>query len=169
MLLVVRGDGTLRAGERDYRCAIGRGGLARVKREGDEATPVGRFPLRKVLYRPDRLVTKPKSAMACEPISRNDGWCDDPRDTMYNKPVKLPYFGKAERLWRNDGAYDLLVVIGYNDAPPEPLRGSAIFLHVAKPDLEPTEGCVALRLADLQEVVAQLTPGSEIDVRPAGD
>lgn len=169
MRLVVTGDGFLTANGVRHRCVVGRGGLARVKKEGDGATPIGRYPLRKVLYRPDRLPTPPKSGLPIEPISRDDGWCDDPRDPKYNRPVKLPYVGKAERMWRNDGLYDLLAVIGYNDSPPEPLRGSAIFLHVATPDLEPTEGCVALLLADLQEVIAGLTPGSEIDIRAAED
>lgn len=169
MRLIVTGDGFLRTNTAAYRCVIGEGGLARVKKEGDGATPIGRFPLRRVLYRADRLPNPPRTGLPSAPISRDDGWCDDPRDTQYNRPVKLPYVGKAERMWRNDGLYDLLAVIGYNDSPPEPLRGSAIFLHVATPDLEPTEGCIALRLADLQQVIAELAPGSEIEVRAAAD
>ncbi len=165
MRLIVTGDGVLRMGDESYQCALGEGGLARVKKEGDLATPVGRFPLRSVYFRADRLAAAPKTSLPMQPILRDDGWCIGPNESRYNQHVKLPYIGRAERLWRDDGLYDLLVVIGYNDSPPEPLRGSAIFLHVATPDLRPTEGCVALRLTDLRLVVARLGPGAEIEIR----
>lgn len=136
------------------RCALGRGGVRADKREGDGATPLGRFPLRRLLYRPDRLPAPPATALPASPIGPDDGWCDDAADPRYNRPLPLPSAAGHERLWRDDGLYDVVVVLGHNDAPPVPGLGSAIFLHVARPGYEPTEGCVALALADLLALVA---------------
>jgi L,D-peptidoglycan transpeptidase YkuD (ErfK/YbiS/YcfS/YnhG family) len=130
------------------RCALGRGGVVRDKREGDGATPAGCFPLRRVLFRPDR-VARPRTSLPVQAIAAHDGWCDDPGDALYNRPVRLPYPARHERLWRDDGLYDLVVVLGYNDDPARPGLGSAIFLHAARSDFAPTEGCVAVALADL--------------------
>ncbi|MCS6932400.1 MAG: L,D-transpeptidase family protein [Acetobacteraceae bacterium] len=136
------------------RCAIGRGGARADKREGDGATPVGLLPLRRVLYRADR-VAAPACAVPVEPIGPQDGWCDDPSHPDYNRPVTLPHPARHERLWREDPLYDILGVLGWNDAPVAKGRGSAIFLHVARPDLAPTEGCIALPERELREVLAE--------------
>lgn len=159
--LLVTPDGVLRVGARRFRCALGRGGVRRDKREGDGATPAGSWPLRTVLYRPDRIAS-PASDLPVASIRPADGWCDAPNDPSYNRPVPLPYPASAERMWRDDNLYDLLAVIGYNDDPPKPDRGSAIFLHVARTDYGSTEGCIALALADLQEVLGACGPGSRI-------
>jgi L,D-peptidoglycan transpeptidase YkuD (ErfK/YbiS/YcfS/YnhG family) len=119
-------------------------------------TPAGRYPLRRVLYRADRLPT-PTSALPVAALAPDDGWCDDPADAAYNRPVKLPYGGRHERLWRDDGLYDVIVVIGHNDDPVVPGRGSAVFLHVAGPGYPPTDGCVALALRDLLELLAAVS------------
>ncbi|GAN78390.1 hypothetical protein Asru_0808_02 [Acidisphaera rubrifaciens HS-AP3] len=92
--------------------------------------------------------------MPVEPIAPTDGWCDDPRDAAYNTPVTLPYDASHEALWRADALYDVIGVLGWNDAPVERGRGSAIFLHVARPDYAPTEGCVALAAEDVRAVLA---------------
>lgn len=145
--LVVRltEQGTAEAtfGDRLWPCAIGPAGLVVDKTEGDSATPIGRFPLRRVLYRADRL-PPPETALPSTAIGEDDGWCDDRGDPRYNRPVRRPYPARHERLWREDGVYDLVVVLGHNDDPPVPGRGSAVFLHIARPDYAPTEGCVAL-------------------------
>ncbi len=88
------------------------------------------------------------------PLAPQDGWCDDADDAAYNKPVPLPYPGRHEILWRADAIYDLVGVLGWNDAPVVKGRGSAIFLHVARPDYAPTEGCIALSQADLHSLFA---------------
>jgi L,D-peptidoglycan transpeptidase YkuD (ErfK/YbiS/YcfS/YnhG family) len=166
--LVVRLDGGQAAaqwGGQAFRCAIGRGAIAREKREGDGVTPVGRWPIRRVLYRADRL-DPPDTAFDCAPIGPDDGWCDDPADPAYNRPVRLPYAASHECLTRDDGLYDVVVVLGHNDDPVIPGAGSAIFLHVARADYGPTEGCVALALPDLLEVLRGAAPGSAVDVRP---
>lgn len=136
----------------------------RDKREGDGATPVGRFPLRAVWYRADN-VERPATDLPLQEIQRRDGWCDASEDPNYNRPVQLPYTASAERMWRDDAVYDLVVVIGQNDDPVVPGLGSAIFLHVANPDFGPTEGCLALRREDLITVIQTLTPASMIDIR----
>jgi L,D-peptidoglycan transpeptidase YkuD (ErfK/YbiS/YcfS/YnhG family) len=132
------------------RAAIGRGGVRGDKREGDGATPAGVLALRRVLYRADR-VRPPSCAVLRSPLAPLDGWCDDPDHHDYNRAVGLPHDGRHEALWREDAVYD---VIGWNDAPVVRGRGSAIFLHLARPDYAPTEGCVALALADVQRLLA---------------
>lgn len=159
--LRVDGSGFARLGDRLLRCAIGKGGLAREKREGDGATPVGAFPLRRVLYRPDREAA-PRTGLPVAAIAPEDGWCDWPEDAAYNRPVRLPYAARAERLWREDALYDLLVVVGHNDAPVVPGAGSAIFLHLARPGYAPTEGCVAFARADFLDLLGALDASSQL-------
>ncbi len=136
-----------------YRASLGRGGVRADKQEGDGATPAALLELRRVLYRADRL-GKPRTPLPVEPTARSDGWCDDPVHRAYNTHVTLPFEGRHELLWRDDPLYDVCVVLGWNDAPVVRGRGSAIFLHVARPDYAPTEGCVALSLRDLLAVLA---------------
>jgi L,D-peptidoglycan transpeptidase YkuD (ErfK/YbiS/YcfS/YnhG family) len=164
--ILVHPSGLLTFAGMNYRCALGRGGVRRDKREGDGATPAGRFPLRRVLYRPDRLPA-PASGLPVEALAPDSGWCDDPDDPRYNQPVRLPYAGRHERLWRADGVYDIIAVIGYNDGPVVPGRGSAIFLHVASTDYRPTQGCVALALDDLRAILAGTRPGMFLQVEAA--
>lgn len=154
MDLLVFANGTARWGESHFRCALGRTGVSTEKREGDGATPEGAFPLRRVLYRADRLA-KPETLLPVAAIQPEDGWCDAPEHTDYNRPVTFPFEASAERLWREDFLYDLLLIPGFNDSPPVSGKGSAIFVHVAKADYEPTEGCVALALKDLQTILSE--------------
>ncbi len=152
-IATVRPDGAfLLAGER-YRAALGRAGVRAEKSEGDGATPVGLLALRRVLYRADRVAI-PRVAVPREPIAPADGWCDDPADPAYNRMIRLPHPASHEELWRRDGLYDIIGVLGWNDDPPRPGRGSAIFLHVATVDFAPTAGCIALALPDLRAVLA---------------
>jgi len=153
---------------RRVRCALGPAGVipAQDKREGDGATPLGILPLRRVLFRQDRG-PPPRTALTMAPIAPDDGWCDAPDNPAYNRPVKLPYPASAESMWREDGLYDLVVVLGYNDDPPAPGLGSAIFLHLAKPDYAPTQGCVALSRPDMEEVLALAAPGDALEIRRA--
>jgi L,D-peptidoglycan transpeptidase YkuD (ErfK/YbiS/YcfS/YnhG family) len=146
-------DGRLAMGRDEYRAVLGRAGIAVHKQEGDEATPAGLLKLRRVLFRADRL-PRPDCAVPAEPLAPDDGWCDDSGHTDYNRMVRLPHPGRHEALWRADGVYDIVGVLGWNDAPVRQGHGSAIFLHVARPDLAPTQGCIALRLPDLRRVLA---------------
>jgi L,D-peptidoglycan transpeptidase YkuD (ErfK/YbiS/YcfS/YnhG family) len=162
--LVVSADGSARIDGKTFRCALGRGGVRRDKREGDGATPLGVWPLREVFYRADR-VAKPETMLPVRALSRADGWCDAPDDPNYNRPVQLPYAASAEALWRKDHLYDLIVVVGYNDAPVVPGAGSAIFLHVARANYQPTVGCVAFAEGDLSTILSIVDRRSRVDIR----
>ncbi len=150
---IVHADGRFVFQGRVYRCALGRGGVRTDKEEGDGATPLATLPLRRVYFRADR-VKIPACAVPREAMAPEDGWCDDPTHRNYNQLVRLPFSASHEEMWRRDALYDIVAVLGWNDAPVERRRGSAIFLHVARPDYGPTEGCVALALPDLQAVLA---------------
>ena len=97
-------------------------------------------------------------------LGPEDGWCDAPDDPQYNKLVELPYPASAEKMWKEEHVYDIVVVIGYNDRLVMPGKGSAIFLHVARPDFSPTEGCVALAMPDLIEVLEVCSESSVIHI-----
>jgi len=150
-------------GDRRWRCAVGAGGVREDKVEGDGATPAGEFPLRHIYFRNDRLVL-PKVALPARPISEHDGWCDDPRADGYNRLVRIPNDWSHEKMWREDGLYDLVVVIGYNDDPPEGEWGSAIFLHIARDDMAATRGCIAFARNDLLELVPLLAKETRLRV-----
>src|SRR6185295_5637273 len=145
------------------RAAIGPAGIAVKGGEGDGITPRGIFPVREIFYRADRMST-PRTGLPLRAIQDNDGWCDAPNDPNYNRPVKLPYPASAENMWREDHLYDLLAVLGYNDNPTVPGKGSAIFLHVAKPDYSVTQGCVAMARDDLLAAIEQLKAGDQVAI-----
>lgn len=149
--------GHLRSGGLVLRCAFGRSGRAARKREGDGATPHGRLRLLTVLYRADRVGRPPGRSV--RRIRPDDGWCDSPADRNYNRKVQLPYTASAEVLLRDDGLYDYVGVLDYNLRPRVRGRGSAIFLHVARGDLKPTEGCIALSRRDLVRLLGWLAGG----------
>lgn len=151
---------------RRFRSALGRGGVRRDKSEGDGATPAGAWTMRRVLYRADR-VARPDTALPVSVIAPRDGWCDAPQDPRYNRPVPLPCEASAESLWREDGIYDLIVPLGYNDFEILPGAGSAIFLHLARPDFSPTDGCVALAMADLLGLLREAVATSRVIVEAA--
>lgn len=161
-------SGVLECGNASYPCALGKSGVSARKREGDGATPSGVFALRRVLYRADKI-EKPKTALPVAAIESDDGWCDDPDDSFYNRQVKLPYKARAEQLCRGDDLYDLVVVLGYNDEPIVKGMGSAIFLHVASADMGATEGCVAVKLPDLADILRQVRTGDSLRVTAATD
>ena len=146
-----------------WPCTLGRGGTTADKREGDGATPIARMAVRRLHFRPDRGPW-PAPRLPRRPIRPDDGWCDDPAHTDYNRLVRLPFAASHETMWRDDALYDLVVELGWNDAPPIPGRGSAIFMHVARSDFSPTEGCIAFRASDLRRLVRRLTPDSRIEI-----
>lgn len=165
MEITVTAPGRLDCGGQVYRCALGRGGVVLDKVEGDGGTPTGAYPLRRALYRPDRLAP-PATGLPVEEIAPGQGWCDDPAHPDYNRLVQLPFSASHEELWREDRVYDVIVILGHNDDPPVPGKGSAIFMHVARPDYAPTEGCVALTLEDLLEVLSKCRAGDTIRINP---
>ena len=144
----------LQAAGRVVPAQIGQGGVIRAvdKREGDAATPCGRWPLRAVYYRPDR-VQCPSTILPCHRLTVDCGWCDDVTSPDYNRYVKRPCDFRHEQMWRHDEAYDFVVELGYNDDPVVAGHGSAIFLHCTAAGKTNTAGCVAVYQADLAVLI----------------
>jgi L,D-peptidoglycan transpeptidase YkuD (ErfK/YbiS/YcfS/YnhG family) len=138
-----------------FPCTLGKQGIGHKTREGDNLTPIGVWSLDAVYYRPDR-VPRPITALPLLPVTPWCGWSDDAGDAAYNQYIVRPTPFSHERLWREDGAYDLVVVIGYNRHPVLAGRGSALFIHCLNPDNRPTAGCIALERSALQHLVSSL-------------
>lgn len=159
------GAGRLTFSDLAIDCTIGRGGAraAADKREGDGCTPLGRWPIRAVLLRPGK-VTATGINLPWRWLRDQDGWSDDAADPAYNRPVRLPRAFSAERLIRRDDAYDVIVILGHNDAPPVPGLGSAIFFHLSEG--RPTAGCVAVDQADMLRLLPLLAQGDAMEIFP---
>ncbi|MFT3966009.1 MAG: L,D-transpeptidase family protein [Sphingobium sp.] len=161
---------TLGLGGLSFPCVIGKGGClpAEEKREGDGATPLGTWPLRAALLRPDRPAAGLVPGLPWRWIGPWDGWSDDPADPAYNRPVTLPHGPGHERLWREDQAYDVIIVLAHNDAPPVPGHGSAIFFHQWVPGADglprATEGCVAIAPEAMRTLLPLLRPGMAMEI-----
>jgi L,D-peptidoglycan transpeptidase YkuD (ErfK/YbiS/YcfS/YnhG family) len=145
--------------------SFGRSGAcpAAAKREGDGMTPLGTWLIRAALLRPDRLPA-PATRLPWRWLRAHDGWSDDPADPHYNRPVALPHLHRHEQLWRDDGVYDIIIVLGHNDSPPLPGLGSAIFWHCQAADGRPTEGCVAIDRSALARWLAAMAPGDALAI-----
>ena len=146
-------------------CALGRSGRRATKREGDGATPVGAFKVRRAFYRPDRLL-RPLTRVPLTPLAPDDGWCDAAGDRNYNRKVKHPYPASAERMWREDHLYDVVVVLDHNERPRVQGGGSAVFIHCARPGFSPTAGCIAFQRPDLLRLLRRLEPGTVVRIAP---
>jgi L,D-peptidoglycan transpeptidase YkuD (ErfK/YbiS/YcfS/YnhG family) len=146
----------VRINGRSFPCALGRSGIGAKLGEGDGITPLGTYALRQLYYRADKIAP-PQTALPLAPIGKMDGWCDDPADPNYNRAVKLPYPARHEKLWREDHVYDLIIPMGYNDEAIIPGKGSAIFMHLMRPDGVGTEGCIALKREDLLALLPRLS------------
>lgn len=159
---LILGPMGLRFQGRRYPCTIGRSGLTDQKREGDGATPKGVHKLVGILYRPDR-VAKP-SPLAI-PIGPLDLWSDDPEDASYNLMVRAPYPASHEALRRADPLYDIVLLTDWNWPHPIKGRGSAIFIHQWRRPGFATEGCIALKRADLHGIAKRINPGANLIIR----
>ncbi len=134
--------------EYKLRCAIGKRGIARIKKEGDQKTPSGIFRLKSVYYRKDRI-NNLKTLLKKRVIKKNMGWCDSPNSKYYNKLIKFPFKKSAEKMWLKETIYDVIIILNYNIKPVIRNKGSAIFLHIAKKNYSPTKGCVAISKKDM--------------------
>ncbi len=153
---------------KEMRSAVGRAGFksAAERVDGDLSTPIGRWPMREVFFREDKGPA-PQTRLPVRVIHKNSGWGDDKKDVLnYNRFVELPYSYSAESLWRDDDLYDIMVVLGYNDDPIIPGKGSAIFLHIARPDFSPSLGCVHLSREDLLAVLREADRNSAVLISP---
>lgn len=145
------------------RCALGPAGILVDKREGDGGTPRGALRIRRLWLRADRG-PRPVTNLPVRTIRRRDGWCDAVGHSRYNQLVELPFSASHETMWRDDRLYDLVLELGWNDAPVRQGRGSAIFLHAARPGFTPTAGCVAIEPAALRRLVARLGPETVVRI-----
>ncbi len=158
-----RHRGLLLAGSLAVPCQLGRGGLAAQKREGDGATPRGRFGLLAGMFRSDRMA-RFATGLSLRPLRRDDGWCDDSHDRRYNRPLRLPCKAGHEALWREDGVYDIVLITSHNQRPRRSGGGSAIFVHVSSAGYGPTAGCVALERQALRRLLPRLAPGCWVEI-----
>jgi len=159
-----RRRGWLMAGPLALPVALGRAGIKANKREGDGATPLGRFRLRRLWWRADRAA-RPRTLLPAQRITPSDAWCEDPQDRRYNQPVRLAPGAPGDHLWRKDRLYDLVIELDYNTRPRIAGRGSAVFVHLARPGMAPTAGCVALTPDALRRLVEALGPRTEIEIQ----
>ena len=145
------------------KCSIGKRGIGIKKREGDQITPKGKFKIKYILYRKDR-VPNLKTKLSKLVIHKNMGWCDDPKSKFYNKLVKLPLKYNFEKLYRSDNTYDIILVLNFNLNPIHKNKGSAIFIHVAKKNYKKTAGCVAINKKDLKKIVKKINKRTVINI-----
>ena len=162
-MIIVKKSGYLKYKNFKFRCALGKNGIKKKIKEGDNITPKGKFKLIKIYYRQDKI-KKIKSSIAKIKIKKNMGWCDDPKSNFYNQQIKLPSKFCHEKLYRNDRIYDLLVVLNYNTEPIVKNKGSAIFIHIAKKNYKPTAGCIALKKRDLIKLLQIIKKNTKINI-----
>ncbi len=150
---------------KDYKvkCAIGKRGIGKKRREGDLITPKGLFRIKKVYFRKDRVKSL-KTKISIEPITKNMGWCDDPESNRYNQLIRYPFRFTSEKLYRNDNIYDIILVLDFNTKPVKKNKGSAIFLHVAKKNYKPTRGCVAIKKNELKKLLKFISLQTKIKI-----
>ena len=162
-MIIVKKSGYLKYKELKFRCALGKAGIKKKTIEGDNITPKGIFKIVKIYYRPDKI-KKIKTSIKKIKIRKNMGWCDDPNSRFYNKLINLPTKYSHEKLYRNDNLYDLIVVLSYNINPIIKNKGSAIFIHIAKKNYKKTKGCIALKRANLIQLVSQIKKNTKIKI-----
>ena len=143
------------------KCSIGKRGIGTKKKEGDQITPKGKFKIKSILYRKDRIASF-KCKIIKIPIKKNTGWCDDPRSKHYNKLIKFPFKYSAEQLYRSDNIYDIILVLNYNLDPIRKGKGSAIFIHIAKKNYENTLGCIAVSKKDLKKIIKKINKKTKV-------
>jgi L,D-peptidoglycan transpeptidase YkuD (ErfK/YbiS/YcfS/YnhG family) len=160
-MIIINKSGFLKYKDLNFKCALGKAGIGDKKSEGDNITPRGDFRIIKIYYRKDRLKKLPSRFTLTE-ITKNMGWCDDPKSNKYNQSIKLPTKYSHEILYRRDNIYDLILVLNYNMKPTIKDKGSAIFIHVAKKNYKKTEGCIALKKTDLKYLIKEIKKNTKV-------
>jgi len=162
-MIIVKNSGFLRYKNLKFRCALGKAGIKRKVKEGDNITPKGIFKIIKIYYRPDKIkdIETPIKKIK---VKKNMGWCDDPNSIYYNKQIKLPSKFSHEKLYRRDNLYDLFLVLNYNTNPIVKNKGSAIFIHITKDSYKKTKGCIALKKDDLIQLVSKISKNTKIKI-----
>jgi L,D-peptidoglycan transpeptidase YkuD (ErfK/YbiS/YcfS/YnhG family) len=162
-MIIVKKNGYLKYKNLKFRCALGKGGIKKKIKEGDNITPKGIFSITRIFYRQDKIkkiITKVKKIK----IKKNMGWCDDSQSPFYNKQVKLPNRFGYEKLYREDNLYDIILILNYNTKPVIKNKGSAIFVHVGNKFYKKTRGCVALKKDHLIKLISQIKKNTKIKI-----
>ena len=162
-MIIINKSGYLKYKDLKFKCALGKAGIGKKKREGDNITPTGTFKIVKIYYRSDR-VKKISSKFRQIEITKNMGWCDDPNSKNYNQLIKLPSKYNHEKLFKKNNIYDLIIVLNYNMKPVIKNKGSAIFIHVAKKKYQPTQGCIALKKNNLLKLLSKISKNIKIKI-----
>ena len=162
-MIIVKKSGYLKYKNLKFRCALGKAGIKKKEKEGDNVTPKGIFKIIKMYYRPDKIKNI-KTNIKKIKIKKNMGWCDDPRSRFYNQQINLPSKFSYEKLYRNDNLYDLILVLNYNTNPIIENKGSAIFVHIAKKSYTKTKGCIALKKKHLIELISIIKKNTKIKI-----
>jgi L,D-peptidoglycan transpeptidase YkuD (ErfK/YbiS/YcfS/YnhG family) len=162
-MIIINKSGYLKYKDLKFKCALGKSGIGNKKIEGDNITPKGNFKIIKIYYRKDRL-KKLSSKFTLTEITKDMGWCDDPKYKKYNQLIKLPSQHGHEKLYRKDSIYDLILVLNYNMCPIIKYKGSAIFLHIMKNKYKKTKGCIALKKKDLLKLIEKINKNTKIKI-----
>jgi len=163
-MIIVKKSGYLQYKNLKFRCALGKAGIKKKEKEGDNVTPKGIFKITNMYYRPDKIkniITTIKKIK----IKKNIGWCDDANSHFYNQQISLPTKFNHEKLYRNDNLYDLVLVLNYNTNPIIKNKGSAIFIHIAKKNYKKTKGCIALKKKHLIELISKIKKNTKIKIK----
>lgn len=163
MLIQLKNKENLKFDDFTIKCSIGKNGIKKRRHEGDKTTPIGTFKLLKIYYRKDKVL-RPLTKIKTKIITKNMGWCNDPKHKKYNKEIIVNKNISHEKLYRRDNKYDYLIVINYNIKKTIPYKGSAIFLHLTK-NYSPTEGCVAIKKNDFLVLSKLLNKNSKIQIK----
>ena len=163
MTILLKNKHTLKIDDFHFQCSIGKNGISKKKKEGDNKTPKGFFKIQHLYFRKDRL-KKPKTRLKCIEINKNMGWCDDPRSMKYNKLINLPFSGSCEKLFRKENIYDIILVLDFNMNPIRKNKGSAIFIHVAKKNYEKTKGCIAIKKVELLKILKEIKINTKVKI-----
>ena len=145
------------------KCSIGKRGIGIKKREGDKITPRGKFKIDYILYRNDR-VSNIDSAIKKRIIKKNMGWCDDPNSKDYNKLIKFPFKYRAEKLYKKNNTYDIILVLNYNINPTIKYKGNAIFIHISKNNYQKTKGCIAIKKDVMKKIVNRINNKTKVEI-----
>jgi L,D-peptidoglycan transpeptidase YkuD (ErfK/YbiS/YcfS/YnhG family) len=162
-MIIINKSGLIKYKSFKFRCALGKAGIGEKKREGDNVTPTGTFKIVKIYYRSDRIKKIASKFRAIE-ITKNMGWCDDPNSKNYNQLINLPSRYGHEKLFKKNNIYDIIVILNYNMKPVIKNKGSAIFIHVAKKNYQPTQGCVALKKNNLLKLISKINKNIKIKI-----
>ncbi len=162
-MIVINKSGYLKYKDLKFRCALGKAGIGNKKIEGDNVTPRGVYKIIKIYFRKDRIRSIATEYKLIK-ITKKMGWCDDPKSKKYNQKIKIPTSYSYERLYRKDNIYDLILVISYNINPIVKKKGSAIFIHIAKKNYKPTQGCIALKKGNLIKLISKINKDTKIRI-----